>query len=64
VHTGGANDGLVAATSARWGTFVPDLWEADHAEEVGYDLDNLLSPPDFPYLAKDDALLDKVARLH
>ena len=45
------------------GTFDPNLWEADRAEEAGYNLDNLLIPPDFPYLAKYDALLANVAHL-
>jgi len=62
-HTGDANDGLVAATSAQWGTFDPNLWDVDHTEEVGYNLDNLLSPPDFPYLDKYDALLANVRDL-
>jgi triacylglycerol lipase len=61
--TGDANHGLIAVTSAKWGTFDPNLWEADRAEEAGYNLDNLLIPPDFPYLAKYDALLANVAHL-
>lgn len=60
---GEANDGLVAATSARWGAFDPSLWPADHTEEVGWNLDNLLIPPDFPYLDKYDALVANVAHL-
>jgi triacylglycerol lipase len=45
--TGQANDGLVTIESARFGTFDPDTWPGDHAEEVGYNLDNLLVPPSF-----------------
>jgi triacylglycerol lipase len=62
-RTGEANDGLVATTSAQWGTFDANTWPIDHAEEVGYDLDNLLIPPSFPYLAKYDQLLANVAGL-
>jgi len=32
--------------SANWGTFDPAAWSADHAEEVGYNLDNLIHPLD------------------
>jgi len=46
--TGHANDGLVAVTSAPWGTFDPTPWPSDHTEEVGWNLDNLSTPPDFP----------------
>jgi len=62
-RTGDANDGLVAAASAHWGTFDPNPWAADHTEEVGYSLDNLLIPPDFPYLDQYDRLLANVAHL-
>ncbi len=62
-RTGEANDGLVTTTSAQWGTFEGNFWSTDHAEEIGYDLDNLLIPPGFPYLAKYDQLLANIARL-
>lgn len=45
--TGQPNDGLVTIESARFGTFDEDTWPGDHAEEVGYNLDNLLVPPLF-----------------
>ena len=32
--------------SANWGTFDPAARSADHAEEVGYNLDNLIHPLD------------------
>jgi triacylglycerol lipase len=48
------NDGLVSVPSAQWGTFDPEMWPADHAEEVGHNLDNMFVPPAFPYLAKYD----------
>jgi triacylglycerol lipase len=59
--TGQPNDGLVSLPSAQWGEFDPATWPADHAEEVGHDLNNLLIPPAFPYLARYDQLVAKVA---
>ena len=61
--TGKPNDGLVTVDSAKWGTFDPATWPADHAEEVGYNLDNLILPPAFPYLAKFDRIVANVASL-
>ena len=61
--TGQANDGLVAIPSAKWGTFDPNKWPCDHAEEVGNNLDNLLLPPAFPWLAKYDQVVNNVAAL-
>jgi triacylglycerol lipase len=55
--TGKRNDGLVTVDSANWGTFDPTTWPADHAEEVGYNLDNLALPPAFPYLANFDRIV-------
>jgi triacylglycerol lipase len=61
--TGKPNDGLVTVDSARWGTFDPATWPADHAEEVGHNLDNLLLPPAFPYLTNFDRIVANVATL-
>jgi triacylglycerol lipase len=61
--TGQPNDGLVTVSSARWGAFDPNTWPSDHADEVGYNLDNLLLPPAFPYLAKYDQIVSNVAAL-
>lgn len=61
--TGKANDGLVTVDSAVWGTFDSATWPADHAEEVGYNLDNLIFPPTFPYLANFDRIVANVAML-
>jgi triacylglycerol lipase len=55
-RTGQANDGLVPVNSAKWGTFNPATWPADHAEEVGYNLDNLILPPAFDYLSAFDQI--------
>lgn len=62
-QTGQPNDGLVAVTSARWGTFDPNTWPCDHAEEVGNNIDNLLIPPPFPWLAKYDQIVATAAAL-
>jgi triacylglycerol lipase len=61
--TGKANDGLVTTDSAQWGKFDRATWPADHAEEVGYNLDNVILPPAFPYLARFDQIVANVARL-
>jgi triacylglycerol lipase len=54
------NDGLVARSSARWGTPVGE-WAADHIDEVGYDLSIL--PPIFHHLPFYDAILARLAAL-
>jgi hypothetical protein len=51
---GQPNDGLVTLPSAQWATIDPDPWTADHGEEVGNNIDNLLLPPSLPWLAKYD----------
>ena len=61
--TGKRNDGLVTVDSANWGTFDPTTWPADHAEEVGYNLDNLILSPTFPYLANFDRIVANVMTL-
>jgi triacylglycerol lipase len=57
-----ANDGLVTVTSARWGQFDANTWPADHADEVGTNLDTLRSSS-FPWLARYDLIVDAVAGL-
>jgi triacylglycerol lipase len=61
--TGQLNDGLVALGSAAWGKFDTNTWPGDHAEEVGYNLDNLMSLPAFPYLAKYDQIVATVSAI-
>lgn len=61
--TGQANDALVTVDSAKWRTFDRNTWPSDHAEEVGNNLDNLLLPPAFPWLAKYDQIVANVAAL-
>lgn len=62
-RTGKANDGLVSIDSAVWGTFDPATWPADHLEEVGYNLDNPISPAAFPHLAHFDRIVANIATL-
>jgi triacylglycerol lipase len=54
IMTGEANDGLVTLSSALHGDAKMVLWPADHADEVGHDLDGGPSarPPNFEYLAR------------
>jgi len=40
------SDGVVTVSSATWGTFDPNLWPGDHADEIGHDLDRPLKMPD------------------
>jgi triacylglycerol lipase len=61
--TGQANDGMVPVSSAKWGTFDEATWPGDHGELIGYNLDNLFSPPAFDYLAKYDQIVTRVAAL-
>lgn len=60
--TGEANDGLVTVASAQWGQFDANTWPADHADEVGTNLDTLRSSS-FPWLAKYDLIIEAVAGL-
>jgi triacylglycerol lipase len=61
--TGQANDGMIPVTSAQWGTFDEATWPGDHGELIGYNLDNLFSPPSFDYLAKYDQIVARAAAL-
>jgi triacylglycerol lipase len=61
--TGEANDGLVTVSSGTWGKFDTNTWPGDHAEMVGYNLDNLISLPTFPYLAKFDQIVAELGTI-
>jgi triacylglycerol lipase len=63
-RTGEDNDGLVSLSSATWGTG-PELWPADHADEIGHNLDLGLEarPTHFDYLAKYEALVERLRQL-
>jgi triacylglycerol lipase len=60
--SGEANDGLVTLSSARWGNFDQNTWPADHADEVGTNLDTL-GATQFPWLAKYDLMASAVEGL-
>jgi triacylglycerol lipase len=60
--TGQANDGMVTVPSAKWGKFDGKTWPADHADEVGTNLDTL-GPSSFPWLAKYDLIVANLAGL-
>lgn len=60
-RTGQPNDGLVAVASAQWDGFDPNVWPADHADEIGHDLDRLLEAPRFDYLARYDEIVRRAA---
>lgn len=56
----GENDGLVPFSSAQYGEFQQDdLWHCDHADAVGWNLDNPLSPQ-FPHLEHYDVIINKL----
>lgn len=63
-RTGEPNDGLVSLGSATWGAG-PELWKADHADEVGHNLDLGLTarPQHFDHLAKYEALVERLRHL-
>ncbi len=63
-RTGEANDGCVSLSSATWGDG-PELWPADHADEIGHNLDQGLTgrPHHFDYLSKYEALVDRLRQL-
>lgn len=62
--TGEDNDGLVSLGSATWGDG-PELWPADHHDEIGHDLDRGLEarPRHFDYLSKYEAIVERLSRL-
>ena len=46
------NDGMVPMNSACRGEEPWEVWQVDHADEVGWDLDNPLDPPSDEHLAR------------
>jgi triacylglycerol lipase len=54
------NDGLVPFSSAQYADFQQDdLWHCDHADAVGWNLDNPLHPK-FLHLPRYDAIISKL----
>lgn len=61
---GPENDGLVSVASARWGEFPEPPWPADHADEIGHDLDHgRTAKPAFDYLARYRAIVERLAAI-
>jgi hypothetical protein len=61
--TGEENDGLVPLRSSnRFGEF-QDEWQCDHADAVGYNLDDPLAPPPADHFARYDAIIGDLERL-
>jgi len=59
-----ASDGLVSVESAAWGESPEDPWSADHADEIGHDLNGgPRAKPAFDYLARYQAILERLAAL-
>jgi triacylglycerol lipase len=59
---GPANDGLVSVDSAAWGQTPEDPWPADHADEIGHDLNRLVtSKPAFDYLTRYRTIVERLA---
>jgi triacylglycerol lipase len=54
---GEASDGVVPVSSAKWTGFDANLWPADHADEIGHDLDRPLHAPDPATLARYDGIV-------
>jgi triacylglycerol lipase len=63
-RTGEDNDGLVSIGSAAWGEG-PELWRADHADEIGHNLDlgPQARPLHFNHLARYEAIVDRLRQL-
>ncbi len=57
-----ANDGLVSVESAAWGESPEEPWPADHADEIGHDLNQgRNAKPAFDYLVRYRALVERLA---
>lgn len=58
-----ANDGLVTVESAKWGQVVAE-WPADHADEIGHDLDGgpIAKPQTFDHHAAYRSLVTMLAQ--
>jgi triacylglycerol lipase len=62
--TGEENDGLVTVTSASWGQLI-GIWPADHADEIGHDLDSGVSakPQAFDFLLEYKKIVEEIKEL-
>jgi triacylglycerol lipase len=59
LYDGEANDGVVSVSSATWKGFDPDPWPADHADEIGHDLNLPLRPLDPVIRDRYDAIVKR-----
>ncbi len=57
------NDGLVAVASAQWGEFDSRLWPADHADEIGHDLDRPGKSGRFDHLARFREMVERLQKI-
>jgi triacylglycerol lipase len=57
------NDGLVAVASAKWGEFDARLWPADHADEIGHDLDRPGKPGRFDHLTRFGEIVERLQKI-
>lgn len=60
-NTGEDNDGLVTLSSATWGDG-PELWPADHADEIGHDIDHGFQtlPSNFDCLERYEVIVTRL----
>jgi triacylglycerol lipase len=56
---GEQSDGVVPVSSSPWTGFDPNYWPADHADEIGYDLNIPAAGPTPELLARYDAIVTK-----
>lgn len=59
------NDGVVTLSSARHGEQIGRDWLADHADEIGHDLNNpvMIRTRAFPYLDRYDEIIERISPL-
>jgi hypothetical protein len=57
IREGEISDGVVPVSSAKWTGFDPNSRPADHADEIGYDLDRPLQPLSQATLDRYDAIV-------
>jgi triacylglycerol lipase len=59
------NDGLVTVDSATWGEELVETWPADHADEIGHDLDRgpLATPGSFDHLQAYRRIVERLRGL-
>lgn len=56
---GEQSDGVVPVSSAAWAGFDPNYWPTDHADQIGYDLNNPAAGPPPDLLERYDSIAAK-----